>query len=71
MARDISKDIRPITNVKKHTREKLDAKAYETHLKASDLARFLGPAEADVAGDRTRPIRTFLREFKNAHENFH
>lgn len=91
MAFSISEDIRPITDLKKHTREVLDqvrktgrpviltvngradavildAKTYERHLKASNLARLLGPAEADVAVGRTRPMRAFLREFKNAHK---
>jgi prevent-host-death family protein len=89
MAFSISEDIRPITDLKKHTRELLDqvrktgrpvilttngradavlldARTYEKYLKASNLARLLGPAEADVAAGRTRPIRTFLRGFKNA-----
>ncbi|MGH9871838.1 MAG: type II toxin-antitoxin system Phd/YefM family antitoxin, partial [Pyrinomonadaceae bacterium] len=67
----ISEDIRPITDLKKHTRELLDqvrktgrpviltvngradavlldAKTYEKYLKASNLARLLGPAESDV-----------------------
>ena len=91
MSFSISEDIRPITDLKKHTRELLDqvrktgrpliltvngradavlldAKTYEKHLKASNLARLLGPAEADVAAGRTRPIRGFLREFKHAHK---
>lgn len=46
----------------------LDAKTYEKHLKASNLVRLRGPAEADVAAGRTRPIRAFLREFKHAHK---
>jgi prevent-host-death family protein len=87
----ISEDIRPITDLKKYTRELidqvrrtgrpliltvngradavlLDAKTYEKHLKASNLARLLAEGEADIAAGRTRPIRTFLREFKNAHK---
>jgi prevent-host-death family protein len=87
----ISEDIRPVTDLKKHTRELLDqvrktgrpviltvngradavlidVKTYEKHLKASNLARLLGEAESDVAAGRTRPIRTFLREFKNANK---
>lgn len=91
MAFSISEDIRPITDLKKHTREVLDqarrtgrpviltvngradavlldAKTYEKHLKASNLARLLAPAEEDVKAGRTRPIRQFLREFKNAHK---
>jgi prevent-host-death family protein len=87
----ISEDIRPVTDLKKHTRELLDqvrktgrpviltvngradavlidVKTYEKHLKASNLARLLGEAESDVAAGRTRPIRTFLRELKNANK---
>lgn len=88
MSFSISEDIRPITDLKKHTREVLDharktgrpviltvngradavlldAKTYEKHLKASNLARLLWPAEADIKAGRTRPMRSFLREFKN------
>lgn len=46
----------------------LDAKPYEKHLEASNLARLLGPAEADIAAGRTKPIRAFLREFKHSHK---
>lgn len=89
MSFSISEDIRPVTDLKKHTREVLDqarrtgrpviltvngradavlldAKTYERHLKASNLARLLGEGEADVTAGKTRPLRTFLREFKNA-----
>jgi len=91
MSFSISEDIRPITDLKKHTREVLDqvrrtgrpviltvngradavlldAKTYERYLKASNLAQLLGPAEAAVKAGRTRPMRAFLREFKNAHK---
>jgi hypothetical protein len=46
----------------------LDAKTYEKHLSASNMARLLAPAEADVNAGRTRPARSFLREFKRAHK---
>lgn len=46
----------------------IDAKVYEKHLKASNLARLLVPAEEDVAAKRTRPVRSFQKEFKNAHK---
>ena len=46
----------------------MNAKTYEKHLKASSLARLLARAEADVAAGRTRPIRSFLKEFKHAHK---
>ena len=44
----------------------MDTKTYEKHLKASNMARLLARAEDDVAAGRTRPIRTFLKEFKHA-----
>jgi len=46
----------------------LDAKTYEMHLSASNMAKLLAPAEADVHAGRTRPARSFLREFKIAHK---
>jgi hypothetical protein len=45
-----------------------DTKTYVKDLKASNLARLLGPAEADIAAGRTKPIRAFLREFKLTHK---
>ena len=44
----------------------MDSKTYEKHLKASNMARLLARAEGDVAAGRTRPIRSFLKEFKHA-----
>ncbi|HSO73207.1 MAG TPA: type II toxin-antitoxin system Phd/YefM family antitoxin [Blastocatellia bacterium] len=44
----------------------IDARTYEKHLKASNLSRLLLPAEQDVLKKRVRPMRSFLREFKNA-----
>lgn len=38
------------------------------HLKPSNLTRLLAAGEADIAAGKTRPIRAFLREFKNAHK---
>lgn len=46
----------------------MDKKTYEKHLKASNLVRLLVRAEEDVAAGRTRPIRSFLKEFKHAHK---
>ncbi len=46
----------------------MDTKTYEKHLKASNLARLLAPAEEDVAAGRTRPIRSFVKEFKHGHK---
>ena len=34
----------------------------------SNLVRLLARGEADIAAGRSRPIRAFLREFKNAHK---
>jgi prevent-host-death family protein len=42
----------------------IDAKSFEKHLKASNLARLLKPAEEDIAAGRTRSARAFMREFK-------
>lgn len=44
----------------------MDAKTYERHLKATNLGRLLAAAEDDIAKKRTRPMRSFLREFKDA-----
>ena len=44
----------------------MDTKTYEKHLSASNMARLLAGAEEDVAADRTRPIRSFLKAFKRA-----
>jgi prevent-host-death family protein len=46
----------------------MDAKSYERQLKAISLARLLAEGEEDIAAGRTRPARSFLREFKNAHK---
>jgi prevent-host-death family protein len=44
----------------------IDAKTYEKHLEASNLSKLLLPAERDVVSNRTRPMRSFLKHFKNA-----
>ena len=44
----------------------IDAKTFQKHLAASNLAKLLTPAEKDVRSGRTRPVRSFLREFKSA-----
>lgn len=46
----------------------LDAKTYELHLSAANLAKLLRPAQEDVAKGRTRPAKAFLKEFKRAHK---
>ena len=44
----------------------MDARTFEKHLSASNLAKLIAPAEDDVRARRTRPMGTFLREFKRA-----
>jgi prevent-host-death family protein len=46
----------------------LDAKTYQKHLRAFNLARLLAEGEADVSAGRVRRARPVLREFKNAHK---
>ena len=46
----------------------LDAKTFEKHLKASNLARLLAQGEEDIAAGRVQEMGQFLREFKNAHK---
>ncbi len=42
----------------------IDAKTFDRYLSAANMARLLAPAEADVRAGRTRPIRSFVNEFK-------
>lgn len=44
----------------------MDTKIYEKHLMAGNMARLLSRAEEDITAGRTRPIRSFLKEFKDA-----
>ena len=44
----------------------MDTKTYEKHLMAANMARLLARAEEDVDADHTRPIRSFLKDFKRA-----
>ena len=44
----------------------IDAKTYEKHLRAFNLARLLAEAEEDISAGRTRSARSYLREFKSA-----
>ena len=46
----------------------MDAKTFDKHLSASNMAKLLAPAEADVRAGRTRPMRSFLSEFKRGHK---
>ena len=42
----------------------MDTRTYEKHLKAANMARILALGEEDIAAGHTRPIRSFLKEFK-------
>jgi prevent-host-death family protein len=44
----------------------IDAKTFEKHLKASNLARLLAQGEEDITAGRTREMGQVLREFKHA-----
>ena len=44
----------------------MDAATYQKHLEAFDLAKALQISQDEVRAGKTRPIRTFLKEFKNA-----
>lgn len=44
----------------------MDVDVYEKHLKAANLAKLLASAEEEVATGKTRPMRKFIAEFKNA-----
>ena len=44
----------------------MDARTYEQHLGAANLARLLATGEADVAAHRTRPMREFVKELRRA-----
>jgi len=44
----------------------IDARTFEKHLSAGNMAKLLAPAEDDVRSGRTRPARDFLRDFKRA-----
>lgn len=44
----------------------MDARSYELHVRAANMARFLAVAEDDVAARRVRPMRTFLKAFRRA-----
>jgi prevent-host-death family protein len=46
----------------------MDARTFEKHLSASNLAKLVAPAEEDVRAGRTRSMQAFLREFKRAHK---
>jgi prevent-host-death family protein len=46
----------------------LDIATYENQVSAQKMAELLAPAEKDIVLKQTRPIKQFLKEFKNAHK---
>lgn len=44
----------------------VDSKVFEEQLKLQNLSHLLKQAEADVQAGQTRPLRSFLKEFKHA-----
>lgn len=44
----------------------LNVRQYERLIKAANMANLLATAEADVENERTRPARSFIKEFKHA-----
>ena len=46
----------------------LNAKTFERRLMASNMAKLLAPAEADIAAGRVCSASSFLREFKKRHK---
>jgi PHD/YefM family antitoxin component YafN of YafNO toxin-antitoxin module len=46
----------------------IDARTFERHVGANNIARLLAPAEEDARKGRTRSMRAFLGEFKRAHK---
>ena len=46
----------------------MDTKTYEKHLMATNMARLLTRAEEEVDAGRTRPMRSFLINFKRGHK---
>ena len=43
----------------------MDTRTYEKYLKAANMARLLARGEEDIAAGHTRPIRSFLKEFRH------
>ena len=62
-----SEDIRFLAINDRPDAVRLDAKTYEKHLRAFNLAKLLAEGEADVAAGRVRSARSVLRELKRAH----
>lgn len=44
----------------------IDVESYETQLRAANLSKLVIKAEHDIAEQKTRPLNSFLKEFKNA-----
>lgn len=44
----------------------LDARVFQKYLEALNMSHLLSQAENDVRSKKTRPIRTFLKQFKHA-----
>ena len=44
----------------------MDATTYERYVKAFNMAKLLAEGEEDIAAGRVRPMRSFLKEFRNA-----
>lgn len=44
----------------------IDVKAFEKHLRAANMAKLLAEAERDISEGKTRSMKDFLKEFKNA-----
>ena len=42
----------------------MNARTYEHHLRAANMARLISAGEEDVAAGRVRPVRAFLKAFK-------
>ncbi len=46
----------------------LDLATYENQVSTQKMAELLAPAEKDIRLKKTRPLKQFLKEFKNAHK---
>ncbi len=46
----------------------LDLKTYENQVSTQKMAALLAPAEKDIVSKKIRPLKQFLKEFKNVHK---
>ena len=46
----------------------MDVESYEKQIKAANLANLLLEAERDIAEDKVRPVKTFMKDFKRDHK---